>query len=125
MDPTKEQWKEIAELCQSKGHIPFFDVAYQGFATGSLDQDAWAPRYFVEQGLEVFVSQSYSKNLGLYAERVGAINAVCEDKDSATRFAPTRRAERVLLYPFGSVEGARNLYCMTWTFWSVGDYELW
>ena len=88
VDPTKEQWKEIAEVCQSKGHIPFFDVAYQGFATGSLDQDAWAPRYFVEQGIEVFVSQSYSKNLGLYGERVGAINAVCEDKESATRCAP-------------------------------------
>jgi aspartate/tyrosine/aromatic aminotransferase len=85
VDPTKDQWKEIAELCKDKGHIPFFDVAYQGFATGSLDQDAWAPRYFVDQGLELFVAQSYSKNLGLYGERVGAISMVCDDKESATR----------------------------------------
>jgi aspartate/tyrosine/aromatic aminotransferase len=85
VDPTKDQWKEIAKLCKDKGHIPFFDVAYQGFATGSLDQDAWAPRYFVDQGLELFVAQSYSKNLGLYGERVGAISMVCEDKESATR----------------------------------------
>lgn len=87
VDPTHEQWKELAELCKDKGHIPFFDVAYQGFATGSLDQDAWAPRYFVQQGLELFVAQSYSKNLGLYGERVGAVSVVCEDRDSATRCA--------------------------------------
>ena len=38
IDPTKEQWQAIADLCKEKGHIPFFDVAYQGFASGSLDQ---------------------------------------------------------------------------------------
>ena len=85
MDPTKEQWGEIADLCAAKGHLPFFDVAYQGFATGSLDEDAWAPRFFVERGLEVMVAQSYSKNLGLYAERIGAINVVCESKDVADK----------------------------------------
>ena len=39
-------------------------VLLQGFASGSLDDDAFAPRFFVDQGLEVMVSQSYSKNLG-------------------------------------------------------------
>ncbi len=39
----------------------------QGFATGSLDRDASAPRLFVERGIESFFAQSYSKNLGLYA----------------------------------------------------------
>jgi aspartate aminotransferase, chloroplastic len=38
IDPTKEQWGEIADLCIEKQHIPFFDVAYQGFASGSLDE---------------------------------------------------------------------------------------
>ena len=37
----------------------------QGFASGSLDQDAYAPRFFVDQGLEIMVAQSYSKNLGV------------------------------------------------------------
>ena len=36
----------------------------QGFASGSLDEDAYAPRYFVERGIEIMVAQSYSKNLG-------------------------------------------------------------
>lgn len=42
-------------------------------------------RKFVARGMEVFVAQSYSKNLGLYAERVGAINAVVSSPDVAAR----------------------------------------
>ena len=48
---------------------------------GDLDADAAAPRLFVDLGLEVLVAQSYSKNLGLYGERVGALNAVVADKE--------------------------------------------
>ncbi|WIA08502.1 hypothetical protein OEZ85_007936 [Tetradesmus obliquus] len=83
VDPTPQQWQEIADLCKAKGHMPFFDVAYQGFATGDLDKDAFAPRLFVDNGLEVMVAQSYSKNLGLYGERVGALNVVLSDADAA------------------------------------------
>ena len=57
----------------------------QGFASGSLDDDASSVRRFVARGMEVFVAQSYSKNLGLYAERVGAINAVVSSPDVAVR----------------------------------------
>lgn len=46
---------------------------------GDLDKDAFAPRLFVDDGLEVMVAQSYSKNLGLYGERVGALNVVLND----------------------------------------------
>ncbi|CAN6880445.1 unnamed protein product [Brassica oleracea] len=84
-DPTPEQWAKIADVIQEKNHIPFFDVAYQGFASGSLDEDATSVRLFAERGMEFFVAQSYSKNLGLYAERIGAINVVCSSADAATR----------------------------------------
>lgn len=57
----------------------------QGFASGSLDQDASSVRRFVERGMEVLVAQSYSKNLGLYAERVGAINAVVSSAQVADK----------------------------------------
>jgi aspartate/tyrosine/aromatic aminotransferase len=52
---------------KEKSHFPFFDCAYQGFASGSLDTDAYAVRYFVEAGFELVVAQSYSKNFGLYS----------------------------------------------------------
>jgi aspartate aminotransferase len=54
----------VADAVEARGHLAFFDVAYQGFASGELDEDAAAPRYFAERGLEMLVAQSYSKNLG-------------------------------------------------------------
>lgn len=62
-------------------------MVHQGFASGSLDDDASSVRKFVARGMEVFVAQSYSKNLGLYAERVGAINAIVSSADVAARYA--------------------------------------
>ena len=57
VDPTPEQWKTIASVMVEKKHYAFFDCAYQGFATGDLDQDAWAVRYFVEKGVSLLVCQ--------------------------------------------------------------------
>jgi len=61
---------------RSKKHFPFFDCAYQGFASGSLARDAWAVRCFVEQGFELLIAQSYAKNFGLYGERAGCFHFV-------------------------------------------------
>jgi aspartate aminotransferase len=76
VDPTQEQWKQIAEVMRARSHFPFFDTAYQGFASGDLARDAWAIRYFVEQGFELCVAQSFAKNFGLYGERTGAFHFV-------------------------------------------------
>ncbi|EEH19400.2 hypothetical protein PABG_01719 [Paracoccidioides brasiliensis Pb03] len=85
LDPTRAQWMEIADLCQRKEIFPFFDSAYQGFASGDLDNDAWAVRKFVSLGMELCVAQSFSKNLGLYGQRVGAFHLVCRTEDAARR----------------------------------------
>lgn len=77
-DPTHDQWKEIASLIQKKQHLAFFDSAYQGFASGDAEKDAWALRYFVSQGLAVLLAQSFAKNFGLYGERVGTLSIICE-----------------------------------------------
>lgn len=82
VDPSQEQWKELASLCQTRNLVPFFDSAYQGFAT-TLDQDAWAVRYFVSQGIELLFCQSYSKNFGLYNERCGCLAVVTISTDKA------------------------------------------
>ncbi len=55
-------------MCKEKYLFPFFDCAYQGFASGDPDADAWSVRYFVSQGFELFASSSYSKNFGLYSQ---------------------------------------------------------
>lgn len=76
VDPTQEQWKAIAQIMREKKHFPFFDCAYQGFASGDLAKDAWAVRYFVEQGFELCIAQSFAKNFGLYGERAGCFHFV-------------------------------------------------
>jgi len=76
VDPTQEQWKQICKVMQAKKHFPFFDCAYQGFASGDLNKDAWAVRYFIDQGFELCIAQSYAKNFGLYGERAGCFHFV-------------------------------------------------
>lgn len=85
VDPTEEQWEGIRQVIRSKHQLPFFDCAYQGFASGSLDKDAHAVRLFVADGGECFVAQSYAKNMGLYGERVGALSVVCTNAAVASR----------------------------------------
>lgn len=85
VDPTPEQWEQIRQLVRSKEMLPFFDSAYQGFASGSLDEDAHSVRTFVADGGECFIAQSYAKNMGLYGERVGALSIVCKTADVASR----------------------------------------
>ncbi|KAL4870434.1 hypothetical protein BDV12DRAFT_184450 [Aspergillus spectabilis] len=78
LDPTKDQWKSIIDLCERKRLFPFFDSAYQGFASGSAAEDAWAVRYVLNEkpNMEMCVAQSFSKNFGLYGQRVGAFHYV-------------------------------------------------
>ena len=99
VDPTQDQWKQIARVMQTRKLFPFFDIAYQGFASGSLDQDAWAIRYFVSLGFELVIAQSYAKNFGLYGERAGAFHFVAAPSPSgvaarvATQLAILQRSE--------------------------------
>jgi aspartate aminotransferase len=85
VDPTPDQWEQIRQLMRSKALLPFFDSAYQGFASGSLDEDAHSVRTFVADGGELLAAQSYAKNMGLYGERVGALSIVCKTGDVASR----------------------------------------
>jgi aspartate aminotransferase len=92
---------------QEKNHMPFFDIAYQGFATGSLDQDAAAPRMFVGRGMEGLFAQSYSKNLGLYAERVGAFTYVGSDAETTKKVLSQCKRLARAIYSNPPVHGAR------------------
>ena len=87
VDPTKEQWKKIAEVMKAKQHMPFFDCAYQGFASGSLAEDGWAIDYFVKQGFEMLIAQSFAKNFGLYGERAGCFHFVTSPGSQASETA--------------------------------------
>lgn len=83
LDPTHSQWEDILKVMKKKNHIPFFDSAYQGFASGDLDKDAWALRKFSSEGLKLFLAQSYAKNFGLYGQRVGCLSMMTNSKEEA------------------------------------------
>ncbi|KAL3231490.1 Aspartate aminotransferase, cytoplasmic [Nakaseomyces bracarensis] len=85
IDPTEAQWEEIIEEIKLGDHIPFFDSAYQGFASGDLAQDAYSIRRSVEKlasSTPIFISQSFSKNVGMYGERVGCLHIVLPRQDA-------------------------------------------
>ncbi|WFD29446.1 aspartate transaminase [Malassezia sp. CBS 17886] len=85
VDPTHDQWRTISEVVLEKGHFVVFDMAYQGFASGDVDYDAFAVRHFVEQGHEIALCQSFAKNMGLYGERIGLLSLVTASPEERAR----------------------------------------
>ena len=82
VDLTHAQWDAVLEVMQTRKLIPFMDIAYQGFGE-DLDHDAYAIRKAVAMDLPLFVSNSFSKNLSLYGERVGGLSVVCPNAEEA------------------------------------------
>jgi aspartate aminotransferase len=88
-------------------HFPFFDMAYQGFASGDTNKDAFALRHFIKEGLRPVLCQSFAKNMGLYGERVGAFSVVCESADEKKRVDSQIKILVRPLYSNPPVHGAR------------------
>ena len=84
VDLSLDDWKAVLEVVRERGHVPFLDIAYQGFGEG-IDADAFAVRLFAESGLEFLVSSSFSKSFSLYGERVGALSLVTQSREESAR----------------------------------------
>lgn len=82
IDPTVEEWEELARLSAAGGWLPLFDFAYQGFGKG-IEEDAAGLRIFTEHNPELLIASSFSKNFGLYNERVGGFTLVAKDASQA------------------------------------------
>ena len=63
VDPTEKQWLAISDAMKAGGHFPFFDMAYQGFASGDTDKDAFPVRHFIKEGHQMVLCQSFAKNM--------------------------------------------------------------
>ena len=81
-DLSSQQWQAVAALCAERGILPLLDFAYQGFGDG-LDEDATGVRIVADHCREFLVATSYSKNFGLYSERVGALTLVADSAEAA------------------------------------------
>lgn len=93
VDLSLDDWQAVLDVVREREHVPFLDIAYQGFGDG-IEQDAAAVRLFAESGLNFLVSSSFSKSFSLYGERVGALSIVTNSKEEAGRVLS--QAKRVI-----------------------------
>eukprot|EP00640_Fibrocapsa_japonica_P001759 CAMPEP_0113938202 /NCGR_PEP_ID=MMETSP1339-20121228/4610_1 /TAXON_ID=94617 /ORGANISM="Fibrocapsa japonica" /LENGTH=457 /DNA_ID=CAMNT_0000941195 /DNA_START=55 /DNA_END=1428 /DNA_ORIENTATION=- /assembly_acc=CAM_ASM_000762 len=110
VDPSQEQWKMISRLLLNKRHKVFFDSAYQGFASGDSEQDAWAIREFIRDGHFISLAQSFAKNFGLYGERIGCVSLVCSDEAEASRVLSQLKLAARAQYSNPPLYGARIVH---------------
>ncbi len=82
VDPLPAQWGQIADVLAKRGALPLVDFAYQGFADG-IDEDAAGLHTLCKPGCELLICSSFSKNFGLYNERVGALTVVAGTPQAA------------------------------------------
>ncbi|CAK9294963.1 unnamed protein product [Gordionus sp. m RMFG-2023] len=108
VDPNEKEWKEILEAIKDRDLFVFFDMAYQGFATGDINKDAYAVRFFLENGFtNMALAQSYAKNIGLYGERVGALSFVAKDEEESSRIMSQLKILIRPMYSNPPIHGAR------------------
>jgi aspartate aminotransferase len=81
VDLSHEQWEQILKIIIKKEILPFFDMAYQGFASGDVDEDAFAVRLFANSGINMILAQSFAKNFGLYGERIGCLSILTQSEE--------------------------------------------
>ena len=82
VDMSPAQWQALVPVLQERQLIPFLDLAYQGYGE-DMQQDAAAIGLLANAGLSFFVANSFSKSMGLYGERCGALSVVCPDAAQA------------------------------------------
>ncbi|GIU25194.1 amino acid aminotransferase [Shewanella sp. MBTL60-007] len=82
IDLDNAQWQQVADLCLAKSLVPLFDFAYQGFGAG-VEEDAQGLRIVANTVPELIVANSFSKNFGLYNERIGAVTVVAANSEEA------------------------------------------
>ena len=107
IDPTQDQWRQISDVVKEKKLFPFFDMAYQGFASGSTSRDAFAVRHFVSEGHQIALAQSFAKNMGLYGERVGAFSLTTQDPEEKARVDSQLKIVIRPMYSNPPIHGAR------------------
>ncbi|CAG2180702.1 unnamed protein product, partial [Oppiella nova] len=77
VDPTLDQWKQMIDIMKRRNLFAFLDCAYQGFASGSVEEDSRVVKLFAERMNQVMIALTFAKNMGLYGERIGALSVVC------------------------------------------------
>lgn len=129
VDPTEEQWRAISDAVKEGGHYPFFDMAYQGFASGDTNKDAFPIRHFIKEGHQLCLAQSFAKNMvrdvtlvvGALADvNPGSLRRACRcfldsvrvsGREEACRLSNQDHCSTAILQPSGS----RSTNCLDYS----------
>lgn len=106
-DLSRTQWQELSQLMKERNHVVFFDCAYQGFASGDPEADAFSFRQFVNDGHQIMLCQSFAKNFGLYGERAGVLSVVTASPEEAERVNSQLKVIIRPMYSNPPLHGAR------------------
>ena len=107
VDPRPEQWKEISAAVKQRGHFVVIDSAYQGFASGDPTRDAFAIQQFVSDGHQIALAQSFSKNFGLYGQRVGCVSFITDSAQEASNVESQVKILARAMYSNPPIHGSR------------------
>lgn len=121
VDLTESQWQEIIEVAEQQQFLTLIDTAYQGFGVG-LSEDVASIKAFAQCNLECFITYSFSKNMGLYNERVGAL---CVLTKTAKRAANTLTQIKHIIRAIYSFPPAHGAYLVNIILSNNRYYALW
>lgn len=107
IDPTQSEWRAIVSLVKELGLFPLVDMAYQGFASGDPDRDAFAARLFASECPAMALCQSFAKSFGLYGQRCGAVHFLCESEEEMKRLDSQLKILIRPMYSNPPLHGAR------------------
>lgn len=99
LDPSKEQWIDIINKLVEYDHLPLFDSAYQGFASGNLELDSYSITTAVNSkkfSTPIIICQSFAKNCGMYGERVGAVHVIPNESSDALNRAIKSQLNKII-----------------------------
>jgi aspartate/tyrosine/aromatic aminotransferase len=71
-DRSPQELEEVLGVCLKNGHCIVLDAAYLGLASG-FSADKEKIQQIIDKGCPTFICLSFSKNMGLYQERLGAL----------------------------------------------------
>jgi aspartate aminotransferase len=107
VDPTPAQWDNVLDVVKSKKHFVAFDSAYQGFASGDLEKDAYSLRKFSSNYENIMLFQSFAKNFGLYGQRAGCVSLLCSSPEEKAIVMSRIKVLARGLYSNPPIHGAR------------------
>jgi len=105
------QWVALAGVIESRGLVPFVDLAYQGFGD-DLETDVQGLRLLATRVPQLLLALSCSKNFGLYRERTGALAVIAENATAAAAIATHQARTARRMYSMPPDHGAAIVACL-------------